>query len=88
MYSSKKILAVIPARGGSKGIKDKNVTSLCGKPLIAYTIEAALKSKYIDVVIVSTDSEKIAETARIKRLLSRKRFEKNSGSVMELFFAV
>ena len=60
MYEGKRILALIPARGGSKGIKDKNITDLCGKPLIAYTIEAAKKSKYIDMIIVSTNSEKIA----------------------------
>lgn len=64
MYNSKRILALIPARGGSKGIKDKNIIDLCGKPLIAYSIEAAKESKYIDEVIVSTDSEKIAKVAR------------------------
>lgn len=64
MYSGKKLLALIPARGGSKGIKDKNITLLHGKPLIAYTIEAAGKSKYVDEVVVSTDSTKIAETAK------------------------
>lgn len=64
MFNKNKILAFIPARGGSKGIKDKNIYPLCGKPLIAYTIETALASKYIDDVIVSTDSEKIAEVAK------------------------
>jgi CMP-N-acetylneuraminic acid synthetase len=63
MYQNKKILALIPARGGSKGIKDKNIIDLCGKPLIAYTIEAALGSNYIDGVVVSTDSQKIADVA-------------------------
>lgn len=55
------VIAVIPARGGSKGLPGKNIVDLCGKPLIAYTIEAALKSRYIDRVIVSTDSKKIAK---------------------------
>ena len=55
MYNSKRILALVPARGGSKGIKRKNITTLGGRPLIEYTIEAALSSKYIDAVIVSTD---------------------------------
>ena len=55
MYQTKKVLAIIPARGGSKGIPHKNIISLCGKPLIAYTIEAANQSTYIDTVIVSTD---------------------------------
>lgn len=60
MFDQKKIIAVIPARSGSKGIKDKNIYPLCGKPLIAYSIEHAKKCKYIDEVLVSTDSEKIA----------------------------
>lgn len=56
-------IAVIPARGGSKGVPGKNIIDLGGKPLIAYTIEAALQSDVIDRVVVSTDSEKIAEVA-------------------------
>lgn len=59
-----KIIAIIPARGGSKGIPKKNIKSLAGKPMVAYTIEAALKSEYLDRTIVSTDDEKIAEIAR------------------------
>ena len=58
-----KILAVIPARGGSKGIKKKNLTDLKGKPLIAYTIEVALRSRWLTHVIVSTDSMEIKEIA-------------------------
>ncbi len=64
MYMNKKILALIPARGGSKGIPHKNIIDLCGKPLIAYSIEAGLKSKYIDYVMVSTDDEEIAAVSR------------------------
>ncbi|MPQ43500.1 cytidylyltransferase domain-containing protein [Clostridium tarantellae] len=64
MYKGKRILAVIPARAGSKGIKDKNIIDLCGKPLIAYSIESALDSKYIDKIVVSTDGENIAKIAR------------------------
>lgn len=64
MINNKKVLAVIPARGGSKGIKNKNIYPLCGKPLIAYSIEAAKKSDYVDEVFVSTDSEKIANVAK------------------------
>ncbi len=63
MFNGKKILALIPARGGSKGIKNKNVIDLNGKPLITYTIEEALKSKYIDMTVVSTDSKTIADVA-------------------------
>lgn len=58
-----KILAVIPARSGSKGLKDKNIKLLNGKPLMAYTIEAALNSKCFDKVVVSTDSEVYAKIA-------------------------
>ena len=56
-------LAIIPARGGSKNIPLKNITPIAGKPLIAYTIEAARQSKYIRRVIVSTDHPQIAATA-------------------------
>lgn len=63
MYKDKKILAIIPARGGSKGIPNKNIMDICGKPLIAYTIEAGKKSKYIDEIIVSTDSDVIKTVA-------------------------
>ncbi|MBU3217117.1 NTP transferase domain-containing protein [Clostridium estertheticum] len=59
MYKNKKFLAIIPARGGSKSIPNKNIMSICGKPLIAYTIDAGKKSKYIDEIIVSTDSDVI-----------------------------
>jgi len=58
------VLAFIPARGGSKGVPDKNIRLLAGKPLIAWTIEQAVNSKQIDRVIVSTDSNKIAEVSR------------------------
>lgn len=60
MINNKSILAIIPARGGSKGIPRKNIKNLDGKPLIAYTIEEAQKSKYIDRLIVSTEDEEIA----------------------------
>lgn len=58
-----KLLVVIPARGGSKGLKNKNLLMLGGKPLIAWTIEAALHSTYVDKVIVSSDSSEIRELA-------------------------
>ena len=57
-------LAVIPARGGSKRIRGKNSKIFCGKPLIAYSIEAAKKCGLFDKIIVSTDSKHIAETAK------------------------
>lgn len=59
-----KSIAIITARGGSKRIPKKNIKEFYGKPIIAYSIEAAIKSKLFDVVMVSTDSEEIAETAR------------------------
>ncbi|MDX2372576.1 pseudaminic acid cytidylyltransferase [Psychrobacter sp. PP-21] len=57
-------IAVIPARGGSKRIPRKNIKEFCGKPMIAYSIEAALQSGCFDKVIVSTDDTEIAEVAR------------------------
>ncbi len=59
-----KRLAIITARSGSKGLKDKNIIDIGGKPLIAYSIEAALQSELFDRVIVSTDSEKYADISR------------------------
>ena len=67
MYKNLKILAVIPARGGSKGIPKKNIKDLGGKPLITWSVNASHGSKYIDRTIVSTDSEEIAEVARAAR---------------------
>lgn len=58
------VIAIIPARGGSKRIPRKNIKLFCGKPIIAYSIEAALKSDCFDRVIVSTDDEEIAMVAR------------------------
>lgn len=58
------VLGVIPARSGSKGIKDKNIRKLNGKPLIAYAIESALQSRYIDEAMLSTDSSVYADMAK------------------------
>lgn len=57
-------IAIIPARRGSKGLADKNIRELAGRPLIAYTIETALKSEMFETVMVSTDSARYAERAR------------------------
>lgn len=59
-----KILGIIPARSGSKGLKNKNIKLLKKKPLISYTIEAAKKSKIFDKIILSTDSEKYAKIGK------------------------
>ena len=64
MFNGRKILGIIPARGGSKGIPHKNIVDLCGKPLISYTIEAGLKSNYIDYLMVSTDDNEIASLSK------------------------
>ena len=59
-----KIVAIIPARGGSKSVPRKNITDVGGKPLIGFTIEEALKSNKVNEVVVTTDDEEIAEIAR------------------------
>ena len=61
----KKIIAIIFARGGSKGVKEKNIKLINNKPLIAYTIQTALQSKYIDKIYVSTDCDKIASVSKM-----------------------
>src|SRR2546429_9945030 len=58
------VLALVPARGGSKGVPRKNIRNLCGHPLLAYSIAAARQCSRIDRVIVSTDSEAIAAVGR------------------------
>ena len=64
MIANKKVLAIIPARGGSKGLPGKNIMPMCGKPLIGWTIEKAKKSKYLDTILVSTDDQEIADIAK------------------------
>ncbi|MBM3910898.1 MAG: acylneuraminate cytidylyltransferase family protein [Thaumarchaeota archaeon] len=80
------ILAIIPARGGSKGIRNKNIRILGGKPLIAHTIIAAKKSKYINKVIVNTDDKKISNISRsyganVPFLRPRKLARDNSSTI-------
>lgn len=75
-----KNIAVITARSGSKGVKDKNIRDLCGKPLLAYSIECANESGQFDTIIVSTDSERYAQIARSYGAeVPFLRSEKNSG---------
>ena len=64
MYKNKTFLAIIPARGESKRLPKKNILSLNNKPLIAWSIEAGLKSKYIDKVIVTSDNDEIISIAQ------------------------
>lgn len=61
---TKRVLSIIPARSGSKGLSQKNTLNLAGKPLIAWSIEASLNSKYINKTIVSSDSDKVLEIAK------------------------
>jgi CMP-N,N'-diacetyllegionaminic acid synthase len=63
MYKEREIVAMIPARGGSKRLKNKNILPLLGKPMISYAINACKQSKLIDAIYVSTESDKIAEIA-------------------------
>ena len=64
MIDKHKVICVIPARGGSKGVPRKNIKKLAAKPLIAYTIEQALQSQYIDRTIVSTEDKEIADISK------------------------
>jgi CMP-N,N'-diacetyllegionaminic acid synthase len=64
MIDGRRVLAVITARGGSKGLPRKNVLALAGKPLIAWSIDAALGARSVDQCIVSTDDDEIAEVSR------------------------
>jgi N-acylneuraminate cytidylyltransferase/CMP-N,N'-diacetyllegionaminic acid synthase len=64
MINGKRVLGLVPAREGSKGLKDKNVIDFLGRPLMAWSIDAGVKSKYVDRIIVSTDSKSYAEVAK------------------------
>ena len=64
MIGGKSVLAIIPARGGSKGLPGKNIRSMCGKPLIGWSIFQGLESQYIDEVLVTTDSQEILDIAK------------------------
>lgn len=64
MIGDKRVLAIIPARGGSKGVPRKNILPLAGKPLIGWTIEAAKKSRFIDRTILSSEDARIIKTAK------------------------
>lgn len=83
-----KYLAIIPARGGSKRLPRKNVLNLCGKPLISYSIEAGLKSKYIDKVIVSSDDEEILNISSKLRAETIKRPDELSSDTATTFDAI
>jgi CMP-N,N'-diacetyllegionaminic acid synthase len=85
MIKNKKILAIIPARKDSKELKNKNIKNFKGKPLICWTIEAAKKSRLIDQILVSTNSERILKISnKYKDIICSKRPEKLSTDKSEL----
>ena len=86
------MLAIIPARGGSIGLPNKNIKKFIDKPLIAHTILCAQKSKRISKIVVTTDSEKIAKTA-IKYgienpMIRSKKLASNNSMIMDTYFDV
>lgn len=88
MYKDKSFLAIIPARGGSKRLPKKNILDLHGKPLILWTIESALKSKYIDKVVVSSDDKKILEISQKYAANTIKRPNKLANGTSSTFDAI
>lgn len=79
----KKVVAIIPARSGSKSIKNKNIVNFRGKPLIAWSIDQCLKSKLVDDVYLSTDSKKYANIAKkygLKKIIFRPKSISNDNS--------
>jgi CMP-N-acetylneuraminic acid synthetase len=73
MYNWKTFLAIIPARGGSKRLPNKNVLPLAGKPMLVWTIESAIQSKYLDEIVLSTDSDDIIKVAGNYKIKTIKR---------------
>lgn len=88
MYRGKTFLAIIPARGGSKRVPRKNVLELGGKPLIVWSIEAGVKSKYIDDVVVTSDDEEILSIAENSGAKIIKRPDELSSDTATTFDAI
>jgi len=88
VYKNKTFLAVIPARGGSKRLPRKNVLTLNGKPLIVWSIEAGLQSKYIDKVVVTSDDEEILEISKKFRAEIIKRPDELASDTATTFDAI
>lgn len=88
MYKNNSFLAIIPARGGSKRLPKKNILKLGGKPLIAWSIEAGLKSKYIDKVIVSSDDDEILKISNIYGSKTIKRPPELASDIATTFDAI
>ena len=92
-FKDNKVLAIIPARSGSKGLKNKNIKTFCKKPLIFWAIKAAKKSKLIDKIIVSTDSRKIKKICKdfdvdVPFLRPKKISQDNSKSIELIVHAI
>ena len=88
MFKNKTFLAIIPARGGSKRLPRKNILNLCGKPLISWSIEAGLKSKYIDKVVVSSDDKEILNISNELKVQVIKRPDELASDTSTSFDAV
>ena len=88
MLNGKSFLAIVPARGGSKRLPRKNVLDLAGKPLIAWTIEAARNSKYIDKIVVSSDDTEILQIADDLRVGIIKRPNELAGDTATTFSVI
>ena len=83
-----KYLAIIPARGGSKRLPNKNILELNGKPLITWSIESAKKSKYIDDIVITSDSEKILDIAKKYNVKTIKRPDYLASDTATTFDAI
>jgi N-acylneuraminate cytidylyltransferase len=92
MISGKKVLAIIPARSGSKGLPNKNIKKLVNKPLIAWTLEEANKSKYIDKILVSSDSQKILDISKkysnIISHLRNKKLSRDNSIIVDVIISI
>jgi len=88
MYKEKTFLAIIPARGGSKRLPRKNILELAGKPLIGWSIEAGLKSRYIDKTVVTSDDDEILTIAKQFGSDTIKRPDELSGDTASSFDAI
>ena len=85
MFENKKILALVPARSGSKGIKNKNLRLINGQPLIKYTLDFINNLNFIDLKIVSSDSSKTLNLAKKNKFIPIKRSKKLSGDLVSDF---
>ena len=85
MYKNKTFLGIIPARGGIKRLPKKNVLNLCGKPLVAWSIEAGLNSSYLDMLVVSSDDDQILDIASHSRVHTLKRPDELATDVASTF---